>query len=167
MLPKNTKTTPEKRFLYAEALAVSETITWEQAASYAGCSIPVLIDALTDPEVAQAVEGEVIRLRYTGELANLKAARLTDSMLEKLLATPKEEISTSLAMKLAELGLRFRDKSVVDNSPEPHGMRLHILKDGDPDPIPDTDAKFSLIIDLRNKPKSPRVIDHGETTNAE
>lgn len=166
MLPDTTKTTSEKRFLYAGALAVSETITWEQAASYAGCSMPVLMDALNDPEVALAVEGEVIRLRYTGELANLKAARLTDSMLEKLLATPKEEISTSLAMKLTELGLRFRDKSAVDNKPEPPGMSLHIMKDGDPDPIPGPEAKFRLIIDLRNKSNPPRVIEHGEITDA-
>lgn len=167
MLPDIHKSTPEKRFLHAAALVVSETIAIEQGALYAGCTVSALVDALHDPEVVQAVEAEVTRLRYSGDLATLKAARLTDSMLEKLLATPIEELSTGTAMKLAELGLRFREKSAADSKTQTLNAKVLILKDGDPDPLPDPDAKFVLTIDLRNKLKPVRMINHEGVSDAE
>lgn len=164
MLPDTTKTTPEKQFLHAAALVVSETMPLEQGAFYAGCSVSALVDALHDPQVAQAVEAEVSRLRYSGDLANLKATKLTDVMLDKLLATPLENMSTGLAMKLAELGLKFRDKTNADSKPQAPKTELLILHEGDPEPGPVNDNRYRLIIRLGD-PNQPRTIEHEVVTN--
>lgn len=166
MLPDTAKATPEVRFMHSAALAVSETITWEQAAYFAGCSVEELLEALDDPAIARAVDAEVARLRLSGDLASIKAARLTDVMLDKLLATPIEEISAGLAMKLAELGLRFKEKATSDTKTETPKAEILIWHEGEPEPAPVNDDRYRVIIRLKN-PKPARVIDHEDVTDAE
>lgn len=166
MLPDTTKTSPDGRFLNSAALVVAEAIQPEQGAYLAGCSVAELIEALGDPDIAEAVDAEVVRLRYSGDLANLKAAKLTDAMLDKLLATPSDEISTGLAMKLAELGLKFREKSAPEAKLQATKTRTFILTGNDPDPPEDPEATLTYIIDLRDKHPA-RVIDHKGVTDAE
>lgn len=88
MLPEKAKATPEGRFLHCAALATAELISPEQAARFIGTTEEAFLTALGDSDIAAAVDTEVLRLRYSGEIANLKAAKLTDSMLDKLLGTP-------------------------------------------------------------------------------
>lgn len=166
MLPDTAKATPEARFMHSAALAVSETITWEQAAYFSGCSVEELLGALDDPAIGRAVDAEVARLRLSGDLASIKAARLTDSMLDKLLATPDEEISTGLAMKLAELGLKFREKAAPEAKAEAPKAEILIWHEGDPEPAPVNDDRYRVIIRLKNL-KPARVIDHEDVTDAE
>ena len=165
-MPDTAKATPEARFLHSAALVVTEAITLEQGAIYAGCTPANLLAALDDADVANAVDAEATRLRYSGDLANLKAARLTDNMLDKLLATPDEEISTSLAMKLAELGLKFREKTAPEQKIQPSKGHIYVLKGDDPDPPEDPDSIYTLVIDLRDK-KRTRTIEHGDITDAQ
>jgi len=165
MLPDTTKATPEARFIHSAALAVSETITWEQAAYFAGCSVEELLGALDDQAIGQAVDAEIARLRLSGDLAVIKAARLTDSMLDKLLATPQEEISTGVAMKLAELGLRFKEKAAPEAKAETPKAEILIWHEGDPEPAQVNDDRYRVVIRLK-KLNVPRVID-GEVTDAE
>lgn len=167
MLPNSTRATPEALFIRSAALVVSATIPLEQGAYFANCTVAELLGALDDPAIAQAVDAEVTRLQHSGELAGLKAAKLTDIMLDKLLATPSEEISTSLAMKLAELGLKFRERTTTTAKPESPKATLIILRDGDPDHKPNSDGGFELVIDLRNKLKTARTIEHEGVTDAE
>lgn len=166
MLPINAKAKPEARFIHSAALVVTDILTLEQGAVYAGCTPSKLISALDDSDVAQAVDAEVTRLRYSGDLANIKAARLTDSMLDKLLATPSEEISTSLAMKLTELGIKFREKAAPEQKTQPSNMHVHILEGDDPDPPKYADGNYTLVIDLRDK-NPTHTIEHEGITDAE
>ncbi len=166
MLPDKVKATPEGRFLHSAALVVAEAIPIEQGAYFAGCSVAELIEALGDPDIAAAVDAEVARLRFSGYLSSLKAARLTDSMLDKLLATPSDEMSTGLAMKLAELGLKFREKAVPAARPEAPKAEILIHHEGDPEPEPVNDGRYRVVIRLRN-PKTSRVVNHEGVTDAE
>lgn len=166
MLPDTTKATTEASFLRSAALVVSEAIPLAQGAYFAGCTPDALLGALADPDIARAVDAEATRLRYSGELAGLKAAKLTDNMLDKLLATPEEEISTSLAMKLAELGLKFREKAAPEQKASANRGHIYVLKGNDPDPPHDPDATFTYIIDLRDE-KPTRTIEHEDITDAE
>lgn len=166
MLPNKSKATLEGRFLHSLALVVAEAIQPEQGAYFAGCSVAELIEALGDPDIAAAVDAEVARLRYSGELSSLKAAKLTDSILDKLLATPSDEISTGLAMKLAELGLKFREKATSEAKPEAPKAEILIHHEGDPEPEPVNDGRYRVVIRLRN-PKPARTIDHESVTDAE
>lgn len=165
MLPDNTKATPETSFLRSAALVVSESIPLEQGAYFAGCTVDALLGALADPDIARAVDAEATRLRYSGELAGLKAAKLTDNMLDKLLATPDEEISTGLAMKLAELGLKFREKAAPEQKASANRGHIYILKGDDPDPPEDPDSIYTLVIDLRDK-KRTRTVEHEDISDA-
>lgn len=166
MLPDTAKATPEARFMHSAALAVSETITWDQAAYFAGCSVEELLGALDDPAIGRAVDAEVARLCLTGDLASIKAARLTDAMLDKLLATPLKDISTGLAMKLAELGLKFREKAAPEAKAEAPKAEILIWHEGDPEPAPVNDDRYRVIIRLKNT-KTSRVIEHEGVTDAE
>lgn len=166
MLPDAAKASPEARFIQSAALAVSETITWDQAAYFSGCSVEELFGALDEPAIGRAVDAEVARLRLTGDLASIKAARLTDAMLDKLLATPIEDISAGLAMKLAELGLKFREKAAPEAKAEAPKAEILIWHEGDPEPTPTNDDRYRVIIRLKNT-KPARVIDHEDVTNAE
>lgn len=165
MLPDIAKTTPEARFLHSAALVVTDVFTLEQGAVYAGCTPSDFLAALNDSDVALAVDAEVTRLRYSGDLANLKAARLTDNMLDKLLATPLEEISTGLAMKLAELGLKFKEKATPEAKPEAQKMDVVIWHEGDPEPEPANDDRYRVTIRLK-KLMPVRVIEHGDISDA-
>ena len=166
MLPSTIKATPEALFLRAAALVVAGLLTVEQAAVMVGCDPAQFLSALDEADVANAVDAEVTRLQYTGDLASIKAARLTDSMLDKLLATPEEEISTSLAMKLAELGLKFREKAAPEAKAEAPKAEVLIWHEGDPEPAPVNDDRYRVIIRL--KPLKPaRVVNHEEVTDAE
>jgi len=148
------------------ALAVAEAMPFEQAAYFNGCTPAELLSALDDPAVEQTVNAEVSRLRLSGDLATLKAATLTDRMLDKLLATPEEEISSGLAMKLAELGLKFREKASLEAKAEAPKAEILIWHEGDPEPAPANDDRYRVIIRL--KPLKPaRVIDHEDVTDAE
>ena len=167
MLPNTSKGSPESLFIRIAALVVSSTIPVEQGAYFARCTVDELLGYMDDPTIAFAVDAEVTRMQQSGELAGLKAAKLTDIMLDKLLATPNEEISTSLAMKLAELGLKFREKATSNDKPATPNARVIVLKDGDPDPVPNHDGGFVLTIDLRNKLKATHPIDHEDISDAE
>lgn len=162
MLP-DLKAGPEALFMRNAALVVAEAIPKEQGAYFAGCTVAQLLASLDDPDIARAVDAEVSRMRLSGDLASLKAARLTDTMLDKLLSTPDEEINVSLAMRLAELGLKFREKATTAGKQEAHQARVVILKDGDPDLRPDPDGGFLLTIDMRNK--RTQTIQHGEISD--
>lgn len=166
MLPDITKATPEGRIIPVLALVVTDALTQEQGAVYIGCTPAELVAALDDPNIANAVDAEATRLRYSGDLANLKASRLTDSMLDKLLATPPEEISTGLAMKLAELGLKFREKAAPEAKPETPKMDVVIWHDGDPEPEPANDNRNRVTIRLK-KLKPARTIEHEGASDAE
>lgn len=166
MLPDTNKATPEASFLRSAALVVSETIPLEQGAYFAGCSVEALLGALADSDIARAVDAEVARLQFSGDLAGMKAAKLTDNMLDKLLATPEEEISTSLAMKLAELGLKFREKAAPEQKTSANRGHIYVLKGNDPDPPHDPESPFTYIIDLRDK-KPTRTIEHEDIGDAE
>lgn len=167
MLPDTAKTTPEARFMHSAALAVSETITWEQAAYFSGCSVEEILGALDDPAIGQAVDAEVARLRLSGDLASIKAARLTDAMLDKLLATPLEDIGTGLAMKLAELGLKFREKATVNDTPKPKGQQFFLVYDNDEEPVFPDDGLLRYVIRLNRVRPAGRTIDHEDVTDAE
>lgn len=164
MLP-DLKAGPEVLFMRSAALVVAEAISKEQGASLAGCTETQLLASLDDPDIARAVDAEVSRMRLSGDLASLKAARLTDTMLDKLLSTPDEEINVSLAMRLAELGLKFREKPTAAGKQEAHKARVVILKDGDPDLRPDPDGGFLLTIDMRSK--RTQTVQHEEISDAE
>lgn len=166
MLPDTTKTTNEGSFLRSAALVVSEAIPLEQGAYFAGCTADALLSALADPDIARVVDAEANRLRYSGDLAVIKAAKLTDNMLDKLLATPDEEISTGLAMKLAELGLKFREKAAPEQTKSTNRGHIYVLKGNDPDPPHDPDAPFTYVIDLRDK-RPTRTIEHEDINDAE
>lgn len=152
--------------MYSAALAVAETITWEQAAYFSGWSVEELLVALDDPAIGRAVDAELARLRLSGDLASIKAARLTDAMLDKLLATPLEDIGTGLAMKLAELGLKFREKAAPETKAVAPKSEILIWHEGEPEPAPVNDDRYRVIIRLKNL-KPARVIDHKEVTDAE
>lgn len=165
MLPDKAKATPEGRFLHCAALAAAELISPEQAARFIGTTEEAFLTALANSDIAAAVDTEVLRLRYSGELANLKAAKLTDSMLDKLLDTPTEDLSAGTAVRLAELGLRFREKATTEKV-EPPKAQVLVLYEGDPDPEPHDG--YSLVIRLPAKRDQPRAIEHGEgETDAE
>lgn len=166
MLPDTAKATPEASFLRSAALVVSGAIPLEQGAYFAGCSVKSLLGALADSDIARAVDAEATRLRLSGELAGLKAAKLTDNMLDRLLATPDEEISTGLAMKLAELGLKFREKAAPEQKNSANRGHIYVLKGNDPDPPHDPDSPFTYVIDLRDK-NPTRTIEHEGLSDAE
>ena len=166
MLPDTAKATPEALFLRTAALVVDGLLTVEQAAVMVGCAPAQFLSALDKADVANAVDAEVTRLQYSGELATLKAAKLTDGMLDKLLATPLEEISSGLAMKLAELGLKFREKAAPEAKAEAPKAEILIWHEGDPEPAPVNDDRYRVIIRLK-KPKPARVIDHEDVTDVE
>lgn len=164
MLP-DLKAAPEVLFMRSAALVVAEAIPLEQGAHFAGCTVGQFLTSLDDSDIARAVDAEVSRLRLSGDLASLKAARLTDNMLDKLLSTPDEEINISLAMRLAELGLKFREKATTAGKPEAHKARVVILRDGDPDLRPDPDGGFMLTIDMRSK--RTQTVQHEAISDAE
>lgn len=166
MLPDTTKATPEALLLRTIALVVAGVLTLEQGAAMVGCIPSKLLSALDDADLAHAVDAEVARLQFSGDLAGMKAAKLTDNMLDKLLATPEEEISTSLALKLAELGLKFREKSAPEQKTSTNRGHIYVLKGNDPDPPHDPESPFTYIIDLRDK-KPTRTIEHEDISDAE
>lgn len=166
MLPDIAKATPEALFIRSAALVVASLLTVEQAAVMVGCAPAQFLSALDEADVANAVDAEVTRLQYSGELATLKAAKLTDGMLDKLLATPDEEISTGLAMKLAELGLKFREKASPEAKAEAPKAEILIWHEGEPEPAPVNDGRYRVVIRLKNL-KPVRTIEHGDITDAE
>jgi len=137
---------PDKKITGPLALLVSDVINLQVASSLSGQPEEVLLTALKTPGIQTAVDVEVTRLRLSGELAMLKAAHLTDSMLTKLLAAPIEEISIGLAAKLAELGMKFKEKSASE-LPTGSKTQIIIVRPGDPEPPKDVDG-YRIVIRL-------------------
>ena len=125
----------EQKVIGTIAMLTAGVIEPRVAAVIAGVPEEALYKAMAMPEVQAAVDVEITRLRLSGELATLKAATLTEAMLSKLLDTPDDEISTGLAIKLAEMGLKFKEKPLVEIDAE-GGFSVVILKEGDPEPKP-------------------------------
>lgn len=166
MLPDTAMKTPEAGFIRNAALVVAGLVSLEHGAYSAGLEPTTLLAAMDDRAVADAVEAEVTRLKLSGDLANLKAATLTDRMLDRLLATPDEDISTTLAIKVAELGLRFKEKATPEVKADKPKAEILIWHEGEPEPAPANDDRYRVIIRLKN-PKPARVIDHEDVTDAE
>lgn len=137
---------PDKKITGPLALLVSDVITLSVAVSLSGESEEVLLSALKNPGIQVAVDVEITRLRLSGELAMLKAAHLTDTMLTKLLATPIEEVSVGLAVKLAELGMKFKEKSAAE-LPAGAKTQIIVVRPGDPEPLKDSTG-YCLVIRL-------------------
>lgn len=135
MIPALFNPDNEQKVIRAIAMLTAGIIEPRVAAVVADVPEEALYKAMAMPEVQVAVDVEVTRLRLSGELATLKAATLTETMLSKLLDTPDDEISTGLAIKLAEMGLKFKEKPLVEIEAE-GGFSVTILKDGDPEPAP-------------------------------
>lgn len=166
MLPDTAMKTAEARIIPNAALVVAGLMSLEQGAYIAGLEPTALLAAMNDKAVADAVEAEVTRLKLSGDLSNLKAATLTDRMLDKLLATSDEDISTTLAIKVAELGLRFKEKAAPEVKADKPKAEILIWHEGEPEPASINDDRYRVIIRLKN-PKPARVIDHEDVTNAE
>jgi hypothetical protein len=124
----------EQKVIGTLAMLTAGIIEPRVAAVIAGVPEEALYKAMAMPEVQAAVDVEIARLRLSGELAALKAATLTEAMLSKLLDTPEDEISTGLAIRLAEVGLRFKEKPNTDIAPV-SGFTVTIHRAGDPEPI--------------------------------
>jgi hypothetical protein len=134
----------EQKVIGTIAMLTAGVIESKVAAVIAGVPEDSLYKAMAMPEVQAAVDVEIARLRLSGELASLKAATLTEAMLSKLLDTPEDEISTGLAIKLAEMGLKFKEKPLLEIDAEA-GFSVTILKEGDPEPKPRKNGS-SLVI---------------------
>ena len=135
MIPALFNPDSEQIVISALAMLVSGVIELQVAAHISRVPEDILHKAMEMPDVQAAVEVEIARLRLSGELATLKAASLTEAMLSKLLDTPANEISTGLAIKLAEMGLKFKEKPLIEIEAGA-GFSVTILKDGDPNPAP-------------------------------
>jgi hypothetical protein len=135
MIPALFNPDSERVVISALAMLVSGVIESQVAAHISKVPEDILHKAMEMPDIQAAVEVEITRLRLSGELATLKAANLTEAMLSKLLDTPTDEISTGLAIKLAEMGLKFKEKPLIEIEAGA-GFSVTILKDGDPNPVP-------------------------------
>ena len=144
MTPAFFKPDNEQKVIGTIAMLTNGLIDGRTAAALVGVPEEALYKAMAMPEVQAAVDVEITRLRLSGELATLKAATLTEAMLSKLLDTPDDEISTGLAIKLAEMGLKFKEKPLLEIDAEA-GFSVTILKEGDPEPKPRKNGS-SLVI---------------------
>lgn len=155
----------EQKVIGTLAMLTAGVIESRVAAVIAGVPEEALYRAMALPEVHAAVDVEITRLRLSGELATLKAATLTEAMLSKLLDTPEDEISTGLAIKLAEMGLKFKEKPLVSIEAE-EGFSVTIVKDGDPEPKQSKDG-HSLVIRLSTQKAAAKEINPSGVIDAE
>ena len=155
----------EQKVIPTLAMLTVGVIEPRVAAVLAGVPEEALYKAMAMPEVQAAVDVEIARLRLSGELATLKAATLTEAMLSKLLDTPEDEISTGLAIKLAEMGLKFKEKQLVSIEAE-EGFSVTIVKDGDPEPKPSKNG-HSLVIRLSTQKAAAKDITPSGVIDAE
>lgn len=114
------------------ALVLERVVTVSVAAGLVGITEAELLAELAAPEIQSLINTELTRLRLSGELAVLKANALTDSMLTRLLKSPESDISIGFAARLAELGLKFKEKATTE--------------------VADT-AKFTININFSSEPK--------------
>jgi len=114
------------------ALVLERVVTINVAAGLAGITEAELLAELSAPEIQSVINTELTRLRLSGELAVLKANALTDTMLTRLLQSPESDISLGFAARLAELGLKFKEKANTE--------------------VADT-TKFTVNINFSNDPK--------------
>ena len=96
------------------ALVLERVVTVTVAAGLAGATETELLAELSAPNTQSVINIELTRLRLSGELAALKANALTDSMLTRLLQSPESDISLGFAARLAELGLKFKEKATTE-----------------------------------------------------
>lgn len=141
----------DEQIVLGLALMVSGIALPEQASALLGIPSETLLELLGDPQVQLVVDAEVLRLQHGGKLANLKAEKLANRMLDRLLATDDEAISVGMAAKLAELGLKFRSKETDPVIPRPNAQVI-IRGPGDPEPDPCTKGEYQLVIDLSRVP---------------
>lgn len=97
----------EDHMLKALILIVSGVCTPAQGAAAVSLPESDLRSALADPENIKIVEAEIVHLRLSGRLAALKAAVLTERMVDKLLAMDPTDVNPALVAKLAELGAKL------------------------------------------------------------
>lgn len=133
------------------ALVVADIALPEHVSALLNLPTDGLLELLSDPQMQRIVDAEVLRLQHGGKLANLKAEKLTNRMLDRLLATDDEAISVGMAAKLAELGLKFRSKETDPVIPRPNAQVI-IRGPGDPEPDPCTKGEYQLVIDLSRVP---------------
>lgn len=94
--------------LKALVLIMSGVCTTSQGAAMVALHESDLLNALADPETIKIVQGEIVHLRLSGRLAALKAAVLTERLVDHLLAMDPADTNPTLVAKLAELGARLR-----------------------------------------------------------
>jgi len=155
----------EQKVIPTLAMLTVGVIEPRVAAVLAGVPEEALYKAMAMPEVQAAVDVEIARLRLSGELATLKAATLTEAMLSKLLDTPEDEISTGLAIKLAEMGLKFKEKPLLEIDAEA-GFSVMILKEEDPEPKPRKNGS-SLVIRIGSHKAAAKDITPSGVIDAE
>lgn len=149
LLSPKTERSPNELTVCGLALMVAEIALPEQVSAILGIPAETLFELLNDPQMQRIVEVEIFRLHQSGKRADLKAEKLIDRMLSKLLAMDPGEVSAGMALKIAELGLKFRDKSPENSPPRPKASVV-VRMPGDPEPK--IDAEYGLIIDLSRVP---------------
>ena len=112
----------------ALVLVLSGVCTPAQAAATTYLLPSELLEALNDPETVKTVQAEILHLRLSGRLAALKAAVLTERMVDRLLAMDPEDVNPTLVAKLAELGAKLRPTTPESLGP---AERLEREREGD------------------------------------
>lgn len=135
----------DEQIVLALALMVAGIALPEQVSAVVNIPTEALFGLLDDSQMQRVVDAEVLRLRHSGKLADLKAEVLTNRMLDKLLAADADEMSTGIAIKIAELGLKFRNKSPEHDLPK---AKFSVVVRMPGDPKPELETENGIIIDL-------------------
>ncbi|MGE5384957.1 MAG: hypothetical protein ACM3SV_03615 [Betaproteobacteria bacterium] len=137
---------PGERMVDATALLVAGVFDDSEAAALAGVPASALLDLLGDPDVQQAIDSRLLRWKLDGTLANVRAEKLTMQALERIEAEAGA-VSVGIAIKIAELGLKFRERPEVSKAPDAR-TEVVIINDGDPEPLPPEPGVHRYVIRL-------------------